>query len=136
MAQSAWKQEVFVGLRLDAEFFKPPPACEEKAIAATRKRFKQHYDRKEFQQARDLLEPVLQTCSRSLHWLEKGRVRNDLAVTYHKLGELAVCRQVLKPLEEDARMTDAGIRENYPPLESDLYLPIVRATRTNLKLCR
>lgn len=120
----------------EAVFFKPAPACEAKTVAATRKRFKQHYDNKAFQQARDLLAPLLQTCARSLNWLETGRMRNDLAVTHHKLGEWDACRQVLKPLEEDARMSDAGIRENFAPLDADLYLPIVRATRTNLKLCR
>ncbi len=117
-------------------YFKPSAACTSKAVAATRKSFKQQYDRKQFEPARALLEPLLKECDRSLDWLEKGRVRNDLAVTLHKLGDLAACRAVLKPLEEDAKLTDAGIRENYPPTDAENFLPIVRATRTNLKLCR
>lgn len=129
---------IYCGMRASFEtvFFKPAPACKTRAVATTRKRFKQHYDRKEFAQARELLEPLLNTCARSLHWLETGRIRNDLAVTFHKLGDLAACRQVLKPLEDDARLSDAGIRESHAPLDADLYLPVVRATRTNLKLCR
>lgn len=129
---------VHCGVRATFElvYFKPSPACLAKAVAATRKNFKQHYDRKQFEQARELLEPMLKACERSLDWLETGRVRNDLAVTFHKLGDLAACRAVLKPLEEDAKLNDAGIRENYAPTDADNYLPIVRATRTNLKLCR
>ncbi|OYU44555.1 MAG: hypothetical protein CFE44_12325 [Burkholderiales bacterium PBB4] len=116
-------------------YFKPAPACAVKAVAATRKAFLQHYTAKQFDQARALLESVLKECARALDWLEIGRIRNDLAVTLHKLGEMAACRAVLQPLAEDASLTDAGIRENYPPTDADLYLPIVRATRTNLKLC-
>ncbi len=116
-------------------YFQPAAACTASAVAATRKAFKQRYDGKQFAEARALLEPMLKTCDRSLFWLEKGRVRNDLAVTLHKLGDTATCRAVLQPLAEDAKMTDAGVRENYPPSDADMYLPIVRATRTNLKLC-
>ena len=128
---------IHCGVRATFEmvYFQPLAACTRGAVAATRKAFKQRYDAKQFAEARALLEPMLKTCDRSLNWLEKGRVRNDLAVTLHKLGDTATCRTVLQPLAEDAKMTDAGVRENYPPSDADMYLPIVRATRTNLKLC-
>lgn len=128
---------IHCGVRATFEmvYFQPVAACTRSAVAATRKAFKQRYDAKQFAEARTLLEPMLKTCDRSLNWLEKGRVRNDLAVTLHKLGDTATCRAVLQPLAEDAKLTDAGVRENYPPSDADSYLPIVRATRTNLKLC-
>ena len=128
---------IHCGVRATFEmvYFQPPENCTNRAVAATRKTFKQRYDGKQFAEARALLEPMLKACDRTLNWLIKGRVRNDLAVTLHKLGDMAACRQVLQPLADDAKLTDAGIRENYPPSDADMYLPIVRATRTNLKLC-
>jgi hypothetical protein len=130
--------QVHCGMRATFEtvFFQPAAACLSGAIGKTRNTFKQRYDEKKFADARALLEPVLNDCKRSLNWLDAARIRNDLAVTLHKLGDLPTCRAVLQPLAEDAAMTDKAIRENYPPLETDLYLPIVRATRTNLKLCK
>lgn len=129
---------VHCGMRASFEltYFQPTPACVSTAVNNTRKQFKQRYDSKQFAEARALLEPVLKDCARSLDWIEDGRIRNDLAVTLHKLGEIASCQSVLKPLAEDAAMTDKKLRETYPPLEADLYLPVVRATRTNLKLCK
>ena len=126
------------GMRATFEmlYFQPAPACAGKAVATTRKAFKRSYDAQQFQQARALLEPVLSDCARSLDWTETGRIRNDLAVTLHKLGDLAACRAVLAPLAEDAALSDAGLRENYAPNDVDLVMPIVRATRTNLRLCK
>lgn len=117
-------------------YLAPPPACRAQAMAETRKTFKRLYDAKRFVEARAALEPLLGQCARLLHWIDAGRIRNDLAVTLHKLGDLAGCRALLEPLAADAGLSDAALRENYPPFDADAYLPIVRATRTNLKLCR
>ena len=114
----------------------PKAACVSAAVAATRKSFKQLYDGRQYVEARAKLEPLLIQCARTLHRLEDGRIRNDLAVTLHKLGDLTGCLALLQPWAEDAALTDEGVRENYPPSDADLMLPVVRATRTNLKLCR
>ncbi len=71
-----------------------------------------------------------------LSWLEKPSIRNDLAVTLYHLHDRAACLSVLEPLAEDASKTDAAIRENYPPTDADDYLPLIKAARTNLKLCK
>ena len=128
----------YCGMRATFEgvYFVPPPVCLSKALAATRKTFKQQYDARQYAEARGTLEPVLSVCKRTLHWLDEARIRNDVAVTLHKLKEFSACQAVLAPLAEDAKLSDAGVRENYAPLEADLYLPVVRATRTNLKLCK
>jgi hypothetical protein len=129
--------QLYCGARATFEmvYSQPTAACLPAAVAKTRRAFKQHYDSKQFADARALLEPVLTDCQRSLDWLTIGRIRNDLAVTLHKLGDRATCRAVLQPLVDDAKMTDAGVLENFPPSDAQMYLPIVRATRTNLKLC-
>lgn len=128
----------YCGLRatFEAVYFQPVPACTAKAVAATRKSFKQLYDAKKFAEARSRLEPVLSDCSRSLYWMESGRIRNDLAVTLHKLGDVAGCQAVLQTLADDAKATDSELQEKYPPTDLESYMTVVRSTRTNLKLCR
>jgi hypothetical protein len=116
-------------------FLKPLAACTAKAMAATRRQFKQHYDAKRFAEARASLAPMFATCARFIDWLDEARIRNDLAVTLHKLGDFEGCRRHLEPLAKDAALTDAQVREDLPPTDADSYLPLVRATRTNLKLC-
>ena len=129
--------QFFCGLRatFEATYFLPAPACRDKAVTTTRNSFKRLYDGKKFVEARAMLEPLLNDCTRSLYWLDEGRIRNDLAVALHKLGDLAACRNVLKPLSEDARMSDAKLQESYPPTDLESVMPIVRSTRTNLRLC-
>jgi len=111
------------------------PGCSRSAVTATRRTFQQLYDKRQFAEARAKLQPLLKDCVRTLGEVEDGRIRNDLAVTMHKLGELAACREVLAPLAEEAKLTDAQVRDNYPPSDADVRLPVVRATRTNLRLC-
>lgn len=127
----------YCGMRADFQgvYEALPKACEGSAVVQARRRFKQQYDGKRFQDALATLQPLWNQCSRWLHWSEAGRIRNDLAITLHHLGDLAGCKAVLAPLAEDAQKTDAQIREDWPPTDADVFLPIARATRTNLKLC-
>lgn len=114
----------------------PPPACTSKAVQKTRAVFKQLYDRKEYQQARLQLEPLLINCGHLLHWTEEEWIRNDLALAQYKAGDAAACLQTLRPLAEDAARTDAELRDNYPPSDADVKMPIIAAARTNLNLCK
>ena len=128
----------YCGMRATFEgtYGQPAPACRAKSMEATRRAFKQLYDAKKFPEARARLEPLLTDCAKWLDWLETGRIRNDLAVTLHKLGDFKTCQSVLQPLAADAKSTDAKLQDDYPPTDYDSYLPIVRATRTNLRLCQ
>lgn len=118
-----------------ALYLRPSAACTDKAIARTQDKFQQLYDTKQFAAARTTLEPLLQ-CKRTMNWMEEGRIRNDLAVTLHKLGDLAACRAVLEPLAKDANTTDEELKASYPPFDFETRLPLVRMTRTNLRLCK
>jgi hypothetical protein len=66
----------------------------------------------------------------------KGWIRNDLALAQLRSGDAAACRQTLAPLAEEAGRTDEQLRENYPPVDADVVLPMLKAARTNLRLCR
>jgi hypothetical protein len=116
-------------------YLKAPDGCTGRAQAETRKGFKRLYDKKNYRDARATLEPLLARCGRILGWLDAGWIRNDLALTQHKLGDDSGCRRTLEPLAADATKSDDDIASEYPPSDADAYLPIVKATRTNLELC-
>jgi hypothetical protein len=127
----------YCGARASFEglYLLPSARCTKDAVATSRKSFKQLYDTRQYADALAKLSPVLTLCSRTMNRSEEGRIRNDLAVTMHKLNDLSGCLLVLEPLANDAALTDAAVRENYAPSDAEMMLPIVRAARTNLKLC-
>lgn len=116
-------------------YFKPQPGCKAASIQKTRTEFKRLYDRKAYSQARAKLEPMLKNCANLINWYDIGWIRNDLALTQFKLGDFAGCRSTLQPLEENAKQTDEALREQYPPVDAEIAIPIAKASRTNLKLC-
>ena len=120
----------------EGTYTRPTPGCTDKAVAGARKSFKRQYDAKDYAAARTTLTPVLADCAPTLDWITTGWIRNDLALAQLRAGDRAACLQTLQPLAEDAALSDDGIKENYPPADAEIYLPVVRATRTNLKLCR
>ncbi len=128
----------FCGMRASFEgtYQRPAPGCLPRVMSRTRAEFKRMYDKKQYAEALASLEPLLKNCEKTITWLDKGRIQNDLAVTLHKLGRYDDCIRILEPLAEDAAKTDEQIKSDYPPSDAESYLPIVKSTRTNLKLCR
>lgn len=120
----------------EGTYTRPAPGCTDKAVAATRKNFKRQYDAKSYAAALSTLAPLLSDCDATLDWITKGWIRNDLALTQYRLDDRAACLKTLQPLAADAALGDDGIKDNYPPADAEIFLPVVRATRTNLKLCR
>ena len=118
-------------------YFVVDPACQPKAMSATRARFKQAYRQKNFEAAAALLRPLLGKCVDFLSDYQAGFVRNDLALAQHHAGDDAGCLQTLAPLRALAGQTDAQIREDYAvnPSLLDDKLSVAKATRTNLQLC-
>lgn len=124
------------GATLDGIYRKPAAGCERAAVRKSRDEFKRFYDKKAYAEARGALEPLLKSCTPTLDNNTTDWIRNDLALTYHRLGDNAACRKTLEPLAEDAKKTDAQIEQDYPaPSEREAALRLVRAARTNLKLC-
>ena len=116
-------------------YLKVAPACTVGALKKTREAFKVQYDRKDFAAARAVLEPVVKDCARTLDRFEGGWIRNDLAITKYRLGDRAGCTQTLAPLSKDAGKSDQHIRNDYGQMDAEKYVPVIKATRTNLKLC-
>lgn len=118
------------------DYLGPTPACNRKAIAASRKSFKRAYDAKDYYLAQAALAPVLQECDERLTGVTTGWIRNDLALAQLRAGDAAACRKTLAPLAAEAGKSDQELRETYPPVDADVVLPMIKAARTNLSLCR
>ena len=128
----------FCGVRADfeGEYLKPPTGCAPAEIKRTREEFKRLYDRKEYAAARAKLEPAFGNCGKFIDWLDTGWMRNDLALAQLRAGDAATCLRTLEPLAKDAAKSDAQItRDMVAPTDVENWLPVVKAARTNLKLC-
>ncbi len=117
-------------------YLKSPPGCQMDAVHARREAFKRDYDAKAYAKARTTLETVMKECQPVLYWLNEAWIRNDLAITYYRLGDRASCRSVLQPLLKYPIKSDEDVKAAFPPADATNFEPIARATRTNLRLCR
>ena len=128
----------FCGMRaeFEGEYLKPPSGCAPAEIKRTREEFKRLYDRKEYAAARAKLEPASGNCGKFIDWLDTGWMRNDLALAQLRAGDAATCLRTLEPLAKDAAKSDTQIAmDMVAPTDVDNWLPVVKAARTNLKLC-
>lgn len=119
----------------EGRYLKPAAGCAPDEIKRTRDEFKRLYDRKNYAAARAKIEPAFNGCAKTLDWLEIGWMRNDLALVQLRSGDAAACLRTLEPLAEDAAISDKQIEDNLPPTDATNWLPVVKAARTNLKLC-
>lgn len=128
----------FCGMRawFEGLYLKVPAKCENPARENTKALFKHLYDKKEYAEARSILEPLLKNCEKTMHWDELGSSRNDLAITQYHLGDYAACLRTLDHYVEDAAKKDEEVLENYPPADADTYSGILKAAKTNIGLCR
>lgn len=112
------------------------PSCMPGAVAETRGRFKKLYDRKDYRSALSTLQPVLKDCLAFLNELDSGQIRNDVALTQYKNGQREECLYTLAPYRKDARRSDEAILQEWGrPDVAGEYLAIVKAARTNFRLC-
>lgn len=127
----------YCGVRahFDGFYTLPPPGCEPTQVRRTRDRFKAAYDRRQYAEALALLKPVLDKCGSLLSDYEEGWVRNDLAITYYRTGDMGACRETLLRWVDLARTPDAQIKDGYPPSDAEVMLRLAGATRANMKIC-
>lgn len=118
-----------------ALYIRPAPGCSPKEQRKTRNDFKRLYDKRDYAAAQATLEPLLKTCSRILSRADEGWIRNDLALTQYKQGNNAGCLRTLQPMADLIRDVEQEVIV-FAPADAPVYDPIVKASRTNLKLCR
>jgi hypothetical protein len=122
--------------RFEGLYLKVEEACLPKNVRDTRAAFKSAYDRKEYAAAQKHLSPLLTGCARTLDPIDTGWIRNDLALAQLRAGDAAACRSTLKPLEREAARDDESLRVDRAPIDGERYVALMKAVRTNLKLCR
>lgn len=116
-------------------FLKPAPGCGTAEVKKTRAAFKQQFDKKDYAQAKALLQPVVDKCVKLMNDVDEGWVRNDMALTLLRLNDKPGCLKMLESFKDLAAMDQKALEENYPPFDAQLRAPVARATRTNMKLC-
>jgi hypothetical protein len=128
----------FCGARayFEGRYIRVPAGCSSAERARSQETFNRLYKKRKFSEASKALEPLLGRCAKALSWLEDGSVRNDLAITQYHLGRYAECLKTLSSLAEDAAKSEDELRENLPPSDYESFLPIAKAARTNLRLCK
>lgn len=111
------------------------PACTPAKVDADRKAFKQMYQKEDYRSAYQRLAFVLEKCEKTLDRFDEMWVRNDLALTLHKLERDSECRAMLDPLRDWALQSDEDIA-SVEPTFADVNRKIAKATRFNLELCK
>lgn len=101
-----------------------------------RQKFRQLYEQKQYQEAVASLTPLLERCGNLMNPLDLNWIRNDLAISFYHLKRRDACLSSLNPLAQDAARSDDDLRNELPVLIQEPYLRIIKATRTNQKLCR
>ncbi|MET0549686.1 MAG: hypothetical protein ABW002_10500 [Xanthomonas sp.] len=134
-AESACREYCGGNGSFEGDYLEQDAACTPQAMQGTRKAFQAAYDRKDYAAAEAALAPLYRHCVAGLSFSEAGAIRNDYALTQHKRGDDAGCRQTLAPYRDDAKRSDDAISEGMTPALVDDYLRVIDAARTNLKLC-
>ena len=119
----------------EGEYTRLPANCTRDAIAAARRKFRQAYDHRDYGVAVATLSPVLDQCVATADWEEEGDLRNDLALALHRAGRPSECLKRLEPYRADAKRRDEDVIADWPPALAERYLAIIKAARTNIRLC-
>lgn len=121
----------YCGMRatLEGSFRIPPQACALKAVAEQRRTFKKLYDQKQYQDAENILNKLLNQCDFYLDFVLRDSIRSDLAVTLYHQQQPELCIEVLS--------STVALDQNVylPPIEQELYEDTERSIRFNWELC-
>lgn len=112
-----------------------PEGCLAAQIDKTRSDFKKLYIKKDYKVALTILQSVLQNCVNTLNFVDLGDIRNDIAITQYKNGLHNECLKTLDPYVIDTKRKDSAVINDWPPNQAEEYLKIVKASRTNIRLC-
>lgn len=121
----------YCGMRatLEGSYRIPPQPCTSGAIAMQRQRFQSLYDQKQYQEAENILNKLLNQCDFYFDFVARDAIRNDLALTLYHQGQPGLCIEVLSS-------TVALDQNLYLPLtEQEMYEDTEKAIRFNWELC-
>lgn len=119
----------------EGRYRQPPDSCSRKVVQQARRSFKLRYDTGDFSAALAILRPVAGRCPDWIGPRDTAWIANDIALALFKAGDSQGCLDTLAFMQRDAAMSDAQFSETYPPEHVRAFRPVVRAARTNLRLC-
>lgn len=120
----------------DYTYRRPSAACTERQRTARREAFAKRYRARDYAQALVLLQRFDQDCGDLLFWMERDRVRNDLAITQYHLGRKADCLKTLVATRAGSVADAAALEEALPPTDFESYLPTAKAVWFNRRQCQ
>jgi hypothetical protein len=113
--------------------------CDQSVVKKRRHEAEGFYSRKKYTEAKDLLAALEAKCGDHLSSEDRGWVANDLALSFHKLGDAAGCRQALEPIRPlvDTYEANNGSLDGlgYPDFKVKALIRVAKAGQTNRKLC-
>lgn len=121
----------YCGMRatLEGSFRIPPQACTLKAVTEQRSAFKKLYDQKQYQDAENILNKLLNQCDFYLDFVLRDSIRSDLVLALYHQQQPELCIEVLS--------STVALDQNVylPPMEQELYEDTERSIRFNWELC-
>ena len=116
------------------------PLCTPAGVSTARNAFMRDYKARNYSNSVLTLRSVLDHCAPVLDEFQRGAIRNDLALAQYKSGDQGACLATLEPYRADANRRDDEIEKDWSGSPSSLdllskYLGLIKAVRTNLRLC-
>ncbi|MCP1175623.1 hypothetical protein [Ralstonia chuxiongensis] len=126
----------FCGMRamFDGDYRRAPAACTDRQRQARIGQAHKQYAAKDYDAARTTLRSLLSDCAPFMDWIERDKVRSDLAVTEYHRGDNAQCLAVLSETTAVKAQKDASLF--LPPCDADNYASTSKAILYNQGLCK
>lgn len=112
------------------------PGCSDKERNRTQKAVDAATQAKDDARVESLLSQQLESCAKTLPWLEGVGARVDLAAAQMRQNRKADCLKTLASLVEDADASDEKLQEKYLPFDLYRYESALKDLRVTLKQCR
>ena len=128
----------FCGAEASVEglYVRPAPGCADKERERTLKAVEAATKAKDDAKVETLLATQVETCARTLSWLDAIAARVDLAAAQMRQNRKADCLTTLKPHIEDADASAETLEEKYSSFDLYRYEATLKELRETLKQCR
>ena len=125
----------FCGMRamFDGDYRRAPAACTDRQRQVRIGQAHKQYAAKDYDAARTTLRSLLSDCDPFMDWIERDKVRSDLAVTEYHRGDNTQCLAVLSETTAVKAQKDASLF--LPPCDADNYASTSKAILYNQGLC-
>lgn len=117
-------------------YIRPAPGCADKERERTQKAVEAATSAKDDAKIESLLSKQLESCAKTLSWLDTIGTRVDLAAAQMRQNRKADCLKTLQPHVEDADASEDKLQEKYSSFDLYRYEPTLKELRDTLKQCR